>query len=87
MLQPGESGGRRAEIVDHIEHVVKVAGVEHVGIGTDYESGDVPNGLEHAGKLPNLTAALLRRGFSENDVRKILVENFKRVYRHVLERT
>lgn len=73
-------------VVDHIEHVAKVAGVEHVGIGTDYESGDVPNGLEHAGKLPNLTAALLRRGFAENDVRKILVENFKRVYRHVLER-
>jgi membrane dipeptidase len=72
-------------VVDHIGHIVKLVGVDHVGIGTDYESGDVPNGLEHAGKLPNLTAALLRRGFSEADVRKILIDNFKRVYRHVLE--
>jgi membrane dipeptidase len=72
-------------VVDHIEHVTKLVGADHVGIGTDYESGDVPNGLEHAGKLSNLTAALLRRGFSEADVRKILIDNFKRIYRHVLD--
>lgn len=72
-------------VVDHIEHVAKLVGIDHVGIGTDYESGDVPNGLEHAGKLPNLTAALLRRGFSEADVRKILIDNFKRIYRRVLD--
>jgi len=71
-------------VVDHIVHVVKIAGPDHVGIGTDYESGDVPNGLEHAGKLPNLTAALLKRGFSEGDVRKILMGNFQRVYLQVL---
>ena len=73
-------------VVDHIAHVAKLVGADHVGIGTDYESGDVPNGLEHAGKLPNLTAALLRRGFSEQEIRKILIDNFKRVYRPVLDR-
>jgi membrane dipeptidase len=71
-------------VVDHIEHVAKVAGIDHVGIGTDYESGDVPNGLEHAGKMPNLTAALLKRGFSEDETRKILIGNFQRVCRQVL---
>lgn len=67
-------------VVDHIGHVAKLVGIDYVGIGTDYESGDVPNGLEHAGRLPNLTAALLRRGFSEGDVRKVLIGNIKRVY-------
>lgn len=79
--------GNRANVervVDHISHVAKLAGIDHVGIGTDYESGDVPNGLEHAGRLGNLTAALLRRGFGEADVRKVLIENMARIYQAVL---
>jgi membrane dipeptidase len=80
--------GNRASVesvVDHIAHVAKVAGIDHVGIGTDYESGDVPNGLENAGRLGNLTAALLRRGFNETDVRKVLIGNLTRVYQTVLD--
>jgi membrane dipeptidase len=73
-------------VVDHLAHVVKLVGIDHAAIGTDYESGDVPNGLEHAGNMPNLTAALLRRGLSEADVRKILSGNMKRIYRQVLDR-
>ncbi len=74
------------KVVDHMQYIAKMIGVDHVGLGTDYEAGDAPNGLEHAGKLANLTAALLRRGFSESDVRKILIDNFKRVYRKALDR-
>jgi membrane dipeptidase len=73
------------QVVQHIVHIAKVAGIDHVGVGTDYETGDVPNDLEHAGKLPNLTAALLGRGLSEGDVRKVLIGNVKRVYRTVLD--
>ncbi len=87
-------GGRTADVanrasiesvVDHIDHIVKLVGIDHVGLGSDYESGDVPRGLEHAGRLSNLTIALLRRGFSEADVRKILIGNVQRVYRQVLD--
>lgn len=73
------------KVVDHIVHVSKIAGIDHVGIGTDYESGDVPNELENAGKLPNLTAALLRRGLSEADITKVLIGNVKRVFQAVLD--
>lgn len=82
------AAGNRADIervVDHIVHVKKIAGIDHVGIGTDYETGDVPNDLEHAGKLPNLTTALLRRGLSEADVCKVLIGNVKRVFHVVLD--
>jgi membrane dipeptidase len=69
-------------LVDHIDHVVKIAGVDHVGIGADYDGigiDDAPAGLEDVSKLPNLTYELLRRGYSERDVRKILGENLLRV--------
>jgi membrane dipeptidase len=72
-------------VVDHLAHIVKLVGIDHAAIGTDYESGDVPNGLENAAKMPNLTAALLRRGFSDEEVKKILSGNMKRVYRQVLD--
>ncbi len=69
-------------LVDHIDHIVKVAGVDHVGIGADYDGiglEDAPEGLEDVSKLPNLTYELLRRGYSDADVRKILGENLLRV--------
>jgi membrane dipeptidase len=63
---------------------VKVAGVDHVGIGSDWDGINmVPVGLEDVSKMPALTAALLERGFSEEDVRKILGGNFLRVMREV----
>ncbi len=73
------------DAVRHIEHVVKLAGVDHVGIGSDFDGiGSVPAGLEDVSKMPLLTAALLERGVSEADARKILGENFLRVMRAVI---
>ena len=50
-------------VVDHISYVAKMIGVDHVGLGTDYEAGDAPNGLEHAGKLANLRRRCAARVF------------------------
>lgn len=73
-----------AQLVDHIDHLVQVAGIDHVAIGSDYDLGDIPTDLDHAGKLPHLTAELLRRGYREEEIRKIWGENFLRVFRDVL---
>jgi len=68
-----------------IDHVVKVAGIDHVGIGSDFDGISlVPAGLEDVSKVPNLTAALLKRGYSENDIRKIMGGNFLRVIKEVV---
>jgi membrane dipeptidase len=68
-------------IVDHIDHIAKVAGVDHVGIGSDFDGiGAVPEGMEDVSKLPKIREELTRRGYSEADVRKIMGENFMRVF-------
>ncbi len=68
-----------------IDHVVKVAGIDHVGIGSDFDGISlVPRDLEDVSKMPNLTAALLKRGYSENDIKKIMGGNFLRVIREVV---
>jgi len=68
-----------------IDHIVKVAGIDHVGIGSDFDGISlVPRDLEDVSKMPNLTAALLKRGYSEKDARKIMGENFFRVIRQVV---
>jgi membrane dipeptidase len=66
-------------IVDHIDHAVKLAGADHVGLGSDFDGANMPDGLEDCSKLPKITDALLRKGYSEGDVRKILGENTLRV--------
>jgi len=67
-------------VADHIQHIAKVAGVDHVCLGSDFDGIPIaPAGLDDATRLPNLTAELLRRGMSEADVRKILGENLLRV--------
>ena len=67
-------------LIDHIDHIAKVAGVEHVGLGSDFDGvPSLPVGMEDVSKLPNITYELLRRGYSETDVRKILGENLLRV--------
>ena len=64
------------DVVDHIEHVARVAGVDHVGLGSDFDGIDlVPAGLEDVSRFPAITEELLRRGWSEGDVRKALGEN------------
>lgn len=68
-------------LIDHFDHVAKVAGVDHVGIGSDFDGvPSLPVGMEDISKLPNLTYELLKRGYSEKDVRKILGENFMRAF-------
>jgi membrane dipeptidase len=66
-------------IIDHIDHAVKLVGADHVGLGSDFDGADMPEGLEDCSKLPKITEALLRKGYSESDIRKILGENTLRV--------
>jgi membrane dipeptidase len=68
-------------IVDHIDHIVKVAGIDHVGIGSDFDGiGATPVGMEDVSKLPKIREELKRRGYSEGDINKIMGENFMRVF-------
>jgi len=71
------------KIIEHIDHAVKVAGVDHVGLGSDFDGANMPYGMEDATKLPKITDALLKRGFSEGDVKKILGESTLRVMTEV----
>jgi membrane dipeptidase len=72
------------DVVAHIDHVVKIAGIDHVGIGSDYDGiSSPPQGLEDVSKMPALTAALLKHGYSEPDILKILGGNTLRVIRAV----
>jgi membrane dipeptidase len=72
-------------LIDHIDHIAKVAGVDHVGLGSDFDgvSGQLPEGIDSAADLPKITAALLARGYSAEDCRKILGGNLLRVMREV----
>ncbi len=70
-------------LIDHIDHIAKVAGVDHVGLGSDFDgvSGATPEGIDSAADLPKITQALLERGYSADDIRKILGGNLLRVFR------
>ncbi len=71
-------------IADHIDHAVHVGGVDHVGLGSDFDGvSSIPRGMEDASKLPGLVRELARRGYSEEDSRKILGQNVLRVMREV----
>ncbi|HQU33174.1 MAG TPA: dipeptidase [Thermoanaerobaculaceae bacterium] len=75
-----------AQVADHIEHIRKVAGVDHVGIGSDFDGiGRTPVGMEDVSKYPALLAELLRRGWSDDDVKKVAGRNILRVM-HEAER-
>lgn len=68
-------------IVDHIDHMVKVAGIDHVGIGSDFDGiPEVPQGMEDVSKLPAISRELKRRGYSDGDIGKIMGSNFMRVF-------
>ena len=70
-----------SKLIDHIDHIAKVAGIDHVGLGADFDgSNDMPEGAQDVSMLPNITYELLKRGYSEQDIRKILGENFLRVF-------
>jgi len=72
-------------LIDHIDHIAKVAGVDHVGLGSDFDgvSGQTPQGIDSAADLPKITQALLDRGYSAEDVKKILGGNLLRVFGEV----
>jgi membrane dipeptidase len=67
------------KIIEHIDHAVKLIGADHVGLGSDFDGANMPFGMEDATKLPKITEALLQKGYSEDDVKKILGENTLRV--------
>jgi membrane dipeptidase len=67
------------KIVEHIDHAALIAGADHVGIGSDFDGAFMPAGMEDASNFPRLTEGLLRRGYGEGDIRKILGENTLRV--------
>jgi membrane dipeptidase len=71
------------KIIEHIDHAVKVAGVDHVGLGSDFDGATMPIGMEDASKLPKITDALLKKGYSDADVEKILGGNILRVMEQV----
>lgn len=72
-----------ADMVDHIDHVVELVGVDHVGIGSDFDGGAGLTGWAHAGETANVTAELLRRGYTEDEIRKIWGGNLLRVWTEV----
>jgi len=74
--------GTVGTLADHVDHVVRVAGIDHVGLGSDFDGvTSLPEGMEDVSRFPWLTAELLRRGYSEADVRKVLGGNVLRVMR------
>ena len=76
-----------SDVADHIEHVIELVGIDHVGIGSDFDGiSSAPTGLEDVSTYPNLIEELLRRGLSEQDIRQICGENLLRVWSEV-ERT
>jgi membrane dipeptidase len=74
------------KLIDHVDHVVKLVGVDHVGFGSDYDgTGSVPKGLEDVSGLPLFTYHLLKRGYSKEDIEKILGGNFLRFFEKVIQ--
>jgi membrane dipeptidase len=80
-VRGGKAGATVIEVVDHIDHIKRVTGgVDNIGIGGDYDgASDLPRGLEDVGRYHNLTAELLYRGYSDEDILKILSGNTMRV--------
>jgi membrane dipeptidase len=72
-------------LIDHIDHIAKVAGIDHVGLGSDFDgvSGATPAGIDSAADLPKITQALLDRGYKADDIKKILGGNVLRVFGQV----
>ena len=72
-------------LIDHIDHIAKVAGIDHVGLGSDFDgvSGATPQGIDSAADLPKITQAMVDRGYSAEDIHKILGGNLRRLLRDV----
>jgi hypothetical protein len=71
-------------LIDHIDHIAKVAGIDHVGLGSDFDGvTSLPESIDSAADLPKITQALLQRGYTREQIHKILGGNFMRVMREV----
>jgi membrane dipeptidase len=70
-----------SDVVDHIDHMVKVVGIDHIGIGTDFDGGGGVDGCNYVDEMANITIELVKRGYSEEDIRKIWGGNFMRVFK------
>ncbi|RZK48618.1 MAG: membrane dipeptidase, partial [Pedobacter sp.] len=82
-LHPKDADATRPSIellIDHIDYIVKLIGVDHVGLGADFDGAEsFPLGINSIADYPKITSALLKRGYNEPDIKKILGENFVRV--------
>ncbi|HEV8383634.1 MAG TPA: membrane dipeptidase, partial [Candidatus Acidoferrales bacterium] len=67
------------KIIEHIDHAVKIAGIDHVGLGSDFDGATMPAGMDDVSHLPRITEALLTKGYAERDIEKILGGNLLRV--------
>jgi len=74
-----------SDAVDHIDHIVRIVGIDHVGIGTDFDGGGGLDGCYDVSEIGNITRELVRRGYTEKQIRKIWGENFMRVFREVMQ--
>lgn len=72
-----------SDLVDHIDYIVQLIGINHVGIGSDFDGGGALADCMHAGEIENITAELIRRGYSKADIKKIWGENLLRVFKQV----
>jgi membrane dipeptidase len=71
-------------LIDHIDHIAKTAGIDHVGLGSDFDGvSSLPEGIDSAADLPKITAELMKRGYTAEDMHKILGGNIMRVFRAV----
>ncbi len=69
-------------LIDHLDYIVKLAGIEHVGLGSDFDGIEsTSQGLDGVADMPNITKALLERGYSKKEIKKILGENFLRIFK------
>ena len=75
------------DLVDHIDHIKKVAGIDHVGIGSDFDGGGALEGVYDVSEFKNITAELLKRGYSHQEIKKIWGGNLMRVFTEVIENT
>ena len=82
-IQPPLPVAKWERIVDHIDHAVKIAGADHVGLGSDFDGASMPEGMEDVTRLPKITEELLRRGYTEVQIKGILGENLLRLMEKV----
>ncbi len=84
-VKEGGEGATVEGLVDHIDHIVKLVGPDHVGLGSDFDGiGPPPEGIETVDKTPNITRVLVQRGYSDEDILKILGGNHMRVFKEVI---